>query len=184
MSAGESDELRGEGIALIGYRATGKTTLGRILAERLGRPFLDSDLEIEARTHRSIAESFAELGEPAFRLVERSTIRDLCRESPRAILATGGGAILSEETRETLRQFGRIVWLSAPSPVLVERLRREGGGRPALTSAGLLDEVASVLSSREPLYQECADLIVDVSAADPDALSIEIARRLGPEGNR
>jgi len=184
MSTGESDELRGEGIALIGYRATGKTTLGRILAEQLCRPFVDSDLEIEARTHRSIAECFAVLGEPAFRLEERSAIRDLCKESPRAILATGGGAILSETTRGTLRRFGRIIWLSAPAPVLVKRLKREGGGRPALTSAGLLDEVASVLASREPLYRACADLIVDVSTDHPGALAIEITRRLGLEGNR
>ncbi len=171
------------GVALIGYRATGKTTIGPIVAARLGRPFLDSDAEIVRRTRKSIAQHFADGDHAAFREVEARTIRDLCRESPGAVLSTGGGAILSGGNREALRRFGLVVWLSTPAPVLVERLRFEGGDRPALTDAGLLDEVASVLEARSPLYRECADVTVHTSTLAPEAVAdmivgfVSMARR-------
>ncbi len=168
------DRSASAGVALIGYRASGKTTVGRIVAARLGRPFLDSDAEIERRTRKSIAQHFADDGDAAFREVEARTLRDLFRDFPDAIVATGGGAILSGDNREGLRRFGVVVWLSAPVPFLVERLRVEAGGRPALTDAGLLDEVANVLGAREPLYRECADFVVDTSTCHPEAVADEI----------
>jgi shikimate kinase len=167
----------GGGIALIGYRGTGKTTVGRLVAEGLGRPFVDCDAEVEARAGWTIGAIFASEGEAAFRDREEAAIREVCRESPGAVLATGGGAILRETNREALAAFGTVVWLSAPADVLVERLRKDAESRPALTAAGLLDEVAVVLEAREPLYRATADLIVDASAPDPRLVAEEVVRR-------
>ncbi len=106
---------RGAGLALIGYRGTGKSTVGRMLADRLGRPFRDADIEIEARAGRSISSIFSECGEPAFRDWEERTLVELTLSFPDAILATGGGAIL--------RPSNRVFWQGsvsssgcAPSP--------------------------------------------------------------------
>lgn len=185
MDALPSDWHDRAGIVLIGYRATGKTTVGRSLADRVGRPFLDADAELESRSGRTIRDLFARDGEPAFRDLEERTIAELCEGSPGAVLATGGGAVLREANRRALKRFGVVVWLSAPPEVLVERLRRDEGERPALTSSGLLDEVAGVLAAREPLYREAADIVVDAAASDPDAVASRISEALASlDGSR
>ncbi len=166
------------GLALIGYRASGKTTVGRLLASQLGRPFVDADAELERRSGRSISSIFATEGEEAFRDLEARTIRDLCRESPTAVLSTGGGVILRESNRGLLSEFGPVVWLRAPAEVLVARLQCDSGDRPALTAAGLLDEVAHVLHIREPLYHEASDVVIDSSISDPDGIAREVIERL------
>lgn len=155
----------------MGYRATGKTTVGRLVAERLGRAFLDADAELERREGRTVASIFARDGESGFRYLEERLLLALCEEHPGAVLATGGGAILRETNRRSLKGFGRVIWLEAPAGVLVERLRRDGGSRPALTSSGLLDEVASVLEAREPFYRSVADRVVDASPDDPEVVA-------------
>ena len=124
------------GLVLVGYRATGKTTVGRLIADRLGRTF------------------------------------------PGSVLATGGGTILRETNREILRRFGLVIWLSAPTETIVARLERDPGARPSLTSAGLLDEVASVLIAREALYRDVAHFVVDASADDPRVVAETVIRRL------
>ena len=154
---------RGPGLVLIGYRGTGKSTVGRILAGRLRRTFLDCDLEIEARANRSIRAIFTELGEPAFRDWEERTLAELTVASPAAVLATGGGAILREANRRRLRDFGFVAWLTAHPSVLAHRLeadRRGLAGRPALTSVGTLDEIVQVLAARSHLYAGLADAVV------------------------
>ena len=176
--------LRGRGIALIGYRATGKTTVGRILAKRIGRSFHDCDAEIEHRAGRSIRTIFEREGEAVFRDLESQTICDLCQQRPEAILATGGGAILRETNRQALARFGTVIWLTASSEILVERLRKDPNSRPALTAAGLLDEVAIILEAREPLYRDAADMIVDASLADPKWIAEEILRLIRSQGEK
>src|SRR5208283_10092 len=99
-------------LVLIGYRATGKTTLARHLAQRLGWDWIDADVEVEQRAGKSIARVFAEDGEPAFRDLEAAVIADLCRK-PRLVLAAGGGAPMREESRRSMRQSGHVVWLTA-----------------------------------------------------------------------
>jgi shikimate kinase len=170
------------GLVLIGYRATGKTTVGRLLAERFGLTFVDCDAELESRAGRSIADIFASDGETAFRDLEEGTIRAICEETPGAVLATGGGAVLRESNRHRLSHYGVIVWLSAPAPVLVDRLKRDGQGRPSLTSAGLLEEVAHVLAAREPIYRAAADVAVDASHPDPHAVADRVARAVAALG--
>lgn len=151
------------GLALVGLRGSGKSTVGRILARRLGRPFVDADVELEARAGRPIREIFAEQGEPAFRDWEERVLADLMTRD-RLILATGGGVVLRESNRRILRRFGFVVWLSADPAILARRLSsspRELADRPALTAAGTLAELATVLEARAPLYREVADAVVE-----------------------
>ena len=162
---------RGPGIVLVGSRASGKSTVGRLVAARAGWPLLCSDAEVERRAGRSIAAIFADDGERAFRDLEEEVIEALCDRAAEAVLATGGGAVVRPGNRERLRRFGEVVYLRAPAPVLAERLRRAGGGRPALTSEGLVAEVEGVLAAREPLYREVADLIVDAASRPPSAIA-------------
>jgi shikimate kinase len=154
----------GEGLALIGYRGTGKSTVGRIVAGRLNRTFLDADLELEARAGRTIAAIFAETGEPAFRDWEELVLAELTDRDPCAILATGGGAVLREVNRLRIRDFGFVVWLAADPGILAQRLAadsRQLADRPALTPRGTLVEIREVLAARAPFYQGLADMIVE-----------------------
>jgi shikimate kinase len=172
-----------QGLVLIGYRGTGKSTVGRILAERLGRPFLDCDREIEARSERSIRSIFHESGEPAFRDLEERTLAELTAERPGAVLATGGGAVLRESNRRTLRGFGFVVWLTADPVELARRLEADRlglAGRPALTAAGTLDEIAQVLAARSPLYAQLADTIIPTDGQDPRRVAEAILERWNP----
>jgi shikimate kinase len=165
---------RGQGLALVGYRGTGKSTVGQILAERLNRPFLDADLELEARAGRSIASIFAEDGEPAFRAREARTLQVLVRGHPAAVLATGGGVVLRPANRRLLRRFGFVAWLKADPAELALRLhadRASGKERPALTTAGLIAEIAAVLEHRAALYREVADAEVETEGRTPDEVA-------------
>jgi shikimate kinase len=186
MSANRHDR---QGLALVGTRGSGKTTVGRILAERLLRPFVDADVELEGKLGRSIASLFAEAGEPAFRDWEERTLHELTAAHPGVILATGGGVVLREANRKALRSFGFVVWLRADPGTASARLRADRRGlsaRPALTAAGTLDELADVLAARSPLYQAVADAVVDTDGRSADEVADAILRLwppAGPKGN-
>ena len=163
MTPGESRFRHPSGLVLIGYRGTGKSTVGRIVAERRRCPFADADIELERAAGRSIRSIFEVEGEPAFRRLETSTLADLVAAPNLAggVLSTGGGAILAEANRRVLRTFGLTVWLTADPDTLAHRLthsRNPLADRPPLTAAGTLSEVATVLGARTPLYREAADL--------------------------
>jgi shikimate kinase len=176
-SSGQDGPPRGHGVALVGYRGTGKSTVGQIMAERLDRPFLDADRELEARAGRSIAAIFAEDGEPAFRDWEAATLRSLVRRYPGAILATGGGVVLRAWNRRLLRQFGFVVWLKADAAQLAVRLGADldaGKERPALTAAGTIAEIETVLQRRADLYAEVADAGIETRGRTPDEVAADI----------
>jgi len=170
-------------LALVGYRGTGKTTVGKILADRLDLRFLDADPEIEARAGRSIVSIFADSGEPVFRDWEEQMLRELVQRHPEAVLASGGGAVLRPSNRRLLLDFGFVVWLQAEPAELARRLEadlRAGTERPALTSAGTVAEIAQVLCARAPLYLEVADVAVETLDRTPDeiaALILDLWRR-------
>jgi shikimate kinase len=183
-----SKECRGQGLALIGYRGSGKSTVGKILAERLKRPFLDADVEIEARAGRPIAAIFRDGGEADFRDREAATLASLVQSHPTAVLATGGGAVLRPSNRALLRGFGRLVWLRADPEELARRLASDmqaGTDRPGLTSRGTLDEIAQVLAARTEIYRELADLTVETVGRTPSEVAELIHSSLndGPESS-
>jgi len=159
-----------KGIVLVGARGSGKTTVGRILAEELDVPFVDSDQEVARRSGRSIKRLFEEAGEQAFRDWEERVIADLAMRNQSLVLATGGGVVLRHSNRRQLRRLGRVVWLTAHPQILARRLASDPDGldsRPALTSAGVLDELEAILAERSPLYQSVADLTVDSTHLTP-----------------
>ena len=165
-------------LTLIGYRATGKTTLARLLAERMGCDWIDADVEIERRAGKSIARIFAEDGEPVFRDLEARVIADLCRRQ-RLILAAGGGAPLRPESREAMRTGGKVVWLKATPTTIQARMSGDqttANRRPNLTSQGGLEEIVQVLSRREPIYRQTAHLEVDTEEKSPGQIVEEILR--------
>jgi shikimate kinase len=164
-------------IFLVGYRGTGKTTVARLLAERLGWDWLDADAVLEARFGRSISDIFAADGEAAFRLMEASILEDLCRLE-KHVIATGGGVVLSATNRERMRKTGRVVWLVADVVTICARMeadRASGKARPALTVGGRA-EVEELLRVREPLYRACADVIVETTQRKPAEVVEEIIR--------
>jgi shikimate kinase len=164
-------------IFLVGYRGTGKTTVARLLAERLGWAWLDADAVLEARFGRSIPDIFAADGEAAFRLMEASILEDLCRLE-KHVIATGGGVVLSTTNRERIRKSGRVVWLTADVDTICARLETDtasGKPRPALTVGGRA-EVEELLRVREPLYRECADVIVETARRPAAEIVEEIIR--------
>lgn len=148
-------------VVLVGLMGTGKTTVGRALAERLGRPLFDSDAVIEARTGRTVRQIFLDDGEPAFRALETQVLLEaLATETP-SVIAAAGGVVLSEQNRAAIRDArAKVVWLRATPEQLVDRVR-SGGHRPALDDdpAGTLRRMHD---SREPLYREVADMVVSV----------------------
>ena len=108
-------------ILLIGYRCTGKSTVARLVAERLHRDWIDADREIERRRGQTIAEIFAEIGESGFREIETSVVIDLTQRSQQ-IIALGGGAILRAKNRDAIRAGGAVFWLQASPETIAHRL--------------------------------------------------------------
>ena len=169
-------------LVLIGYRATGKTTLARLLAQRLGWDWIDADVEIEHRAGKSIARIFAEEGEPAFRQLEAQVIADLCGRD-RLVLAAGGGAPLRPESRQAMRDSGQVVWLTASPETILSRMSADAttlGRRPNLTDKNPMDEIVQLLGRREPIYRESAHRKVDTEGKTPEQLVEEILAHLAP----
>jgi shikimate kinase len=159
-------------IFLIGYRGTGKTTVGRLLADRLGWAFADCDEHIEAAAGMSIADIFAREGEAGFRDREAVVLGDLSTRE-RIVIATGGGVVLRPENREHLLSAGFIAWLMARPETIWSRLQLDPttrARRPNLTPAGGIEEVRSLLAAREPFYRAIAHFAADADAPSPDAI--------------
>ena len=156
-------------IYLIGYRATGKTTVARQLALRAGWDWVDCDVEIELRAGKSIAEIFADDGESRFRDLETETIESLaCRE--KTVIALGGGAVLREANRQFMTG-GPIIWLQASADTIHDRLAADPttlSRRPNLTNWGGRQEIEQLLGQRNPIYRQCATLVVDTESRTPD----------------
>ncbi len=168
-------------IVLIGYRCTGKTAVGKRLAERLGRPFCDTDELIQADAGKSIAEMVEAEGWDAFRQRERAVISRL-PSSPDAVIAAGGGAIMDAANRKALKHEGLCVWLTADIKTITKRLRNDKTSdtqRPPLSCNDMEQETAKILEARRPLYQEMADITCDTSGRGIDIVVDEILTALG-----
>lgn len=166
-------------IALVGMMGAGKTSIGRRLAARLQVPFCDADTEIEKAAGCSITEIFERFGEPEFREGERRVIHRLLKEPPH-VLATGGGALLSAETREGIAARTFSVWLRAPIELLLARIERRDT-RPLLRSGNPRETLERLLREREPLYAQ-TDLAIEAHQG-PHHLAVErIVQALRSEG--
>jgi shikimate kinase len=170
-------------LVLIGYRGTGKTTVARLVAERLGWPWFDSDAEIESRAGKSIADIFADEGEAAFRDWESQVVADLAGRE-RCVLALGGGAVMRSGNRAVIASQSKTVWLRALPETLWRRIRQDqstAGRRPNLTSAGGITEIIATLDARDPVYRQCAEWEVDTEGKSPaevaDAILVQLNLR-------
>lgn len=153
-------------IFLVGFMAAGKSTVGKMLAARLGLPFIDLDLWIEATEERRIPQIFAEDGEAYFRSAERRALQSLISE-PAAVVALGGGCVTVPGNWDWIRKQGVSVYLWCPVELLVQRLQGDGS-RPLLSQARGVDletRVATLLSQREPDYRQ-ADWVVEQGPGD------------------
>jgi len=158
-------------VVLVGMMGTGKTTVGRRVAEALGRTFADSDAVIEARTGRTVREIFETDGEQAFRVLEAGVLADAVDAPEPAVIAAAGGVVLDAGNRDLLRRAGTVVWLRAPIDVLVRRVAT-GEHRPLLADdpGGTLHRMEE---HRTELYAEVADAVVD-SSQPPDEVAHEV----------
>jgi shikimate kinase len=167
-------------LVLIGYRGTGKTTVARLVAERLGWPWFDTDAEIEARAGKSIADIFADEGEAAFRDWESQVVADLAGRE-RCVLALGGGAVMRPGTRAVIASQSKTVWLRALPETLWRRIQNDqsaAGRRPNLTSAGGITEIIATLDARNPVYRQCAEWEVDTEGKSPAEVTDAILAQL------
>ena len=152
-------------IVLVGLMGAGKTCIGKRLAKKLGIPFVDADVEIEAAADCSIEEIFTRYGEQAFRDGERRVIARILDDVP-CVVATGGGAFVSAETRENVRHAGISVWLKADVEVLLQRVSRRNN-RPLLKNADKRATLERLVAERYPAYEE-ADFTVESGNESPD----------------
>lgn len=170
-----AERLGGRPLVLVGMMGAGKTTVGRRLATRLGRRFLDSDEEIEKAAQMTIPEIFAQRGEPEFRAGEMRVISRLLKESA-LVLATGGGAFVNPETRALVKSDAVSVWLKADLDVLFERVSRRSN-RPLLKTADPKGTLEKLIEERYPIYAE-ADLTVLSRDVPQDSVAADVISAL------
>lgn len=158
-------------ITLTGFMGSGKTTVGKVLADFLGCPFMDLDDLVVKKAGKSIPDIFAQDGEPAFRELEAQVLRKTVAKyaESAAVLALGGGAVLAPASAALLREKTVCIYLRATLDTLLARLAGETAGRP-LADATLADRLAS----REPIYEETAHVIIDTDGLSPDEVADEI----------
>ncbi len=167
--------MRGRAIVLMGFMGTGKSEVGRRLAQRLGRSFVDTDHLVEDRAGKRVAAIFAEDGEAVFRGFERDAVTDAAGRN-RVVIAVGGGAVLDPENVRQLREAGILVHLTARPEVIVGRVG-DARSRPLLREDPR-GTVARLLAERGPAYAAAADITVDTSERTADEVVGEIQSAL------
>jgi shikimate kinase len=170
------------GVVLIGYRGSGKTTVGRLLAERLGKSFLDCDVLIVRKAGRSIREIFMAEGEEGFRKIEMAVIAENAASD--CVIAMGGGAVIREENQRTLKDAGhQMIYLRCDARELLRRIQGDPGtsdNRPSLTNmGGGIEEIQAVLEEREPIYRALMSAEIDVTGLSPLETVDRLAKLIG-----
>lgn len=161
---------------LTGYRCTGKTTVGRLVAQELGREFVDADDYLVRKAGKSIKEIFAEEGEKCFRDLESECLKELA-ERDGLVVGTGGGVVLREENVELMKASGLVLLLEADAKTIHQRMQadaRTSGLRPSLTGLTPFEEVVEMLAFRKPKYRAAADARFDSVRNTPEQLVVAI----------
>ena len=155
---------------------SGKTTVGRLAAARLGWPYLDSDAEVEEATGKTVPEIFAESGEVAFRAQESKALERALAVEP-VVVSVAGGAVLDPDNRDRLHKSGTVVWLRAEVATLAQRVG-DGAGRPLL-EGGAAHALARLEAVRRPLYESIAHAVIDVDRKTPGEVAEAAIAALG-----
>lgn len=170
-------------IALVGVRGAGKSTIGRLLAARLGIPFVEFDALIEKEAGISLVELFRIHGEDYYRKLERSVMEKFLSQSPRAVLATGGSLVTDRETWAMVRRECHTVWLKAQAKDHWDRVVAQGDLRPMVNNPTARGELRTLLRTREPLYAQ-SELVIDTSHHTVEESVDLIVKRLRAEARR
>lgn len=163
-------------VFLVGLMGAGKTTVGKLLAKRLAKTFVDSDQELESRTGVRIPLIFEMEGEAGFRQREALLLAELVKQSD-IVLATGGGIVLNPANRQALKAHGTVVYLHASAENLWERTRHDKH-RPLLQTADPLGKLHALLAERDPLYREVADLVIESNQQNVHTLAQLVVKKL------
>ena len=177
-----SDDLRRRRIALIGLRGGGKSTLGELLAARLDVPFIELDREIEKRSGASLSEIFDMFGQETFRRAEREALDDVLRQHPKFVLATSGSIVTEPSTMELLLSSCFTVWVRAEPQEHMKRVMAQGDMRPMANSGRAMDDLVSILKSREPLYAK-AEAVISTSGKTPEQNLADLLRTIAVPDN-
>jgi len=161
-------------LVLVGLMGTGKSTVGPLLADSLHRPFVDLDDAVAERTGHGVRELLAIDGGGRFRAAEAAALVDLVAGDEPLVIATGGGAVLDADSRVLLRGSPVVVWLQAPTEVLVGRVARDGAPDRPLLDDGPESVLGRLAEERTPLYAEVADVSVDSSSGPPDDVAASV----------
>ena len=167
-------------IVLIGMRGSGKTAVGKLLARKLGKRFIEMDELIVQKMGMSIPEIVSKYGWNKFRNVEE----EICREAAQldnVVIATGGGVVTRQENIRELKKKGKLVWLDVSLDTLLERIG-DDPNRPSLTGKSQREDMETVLAERRPIYEQAADYIIDTEGRTPKEIAgaiIELWKRRG-----
>lgn len=165
-------------ILLIGMMASGKSTVGAIVAERLGWGYVDSDEQIEHRTGRTVREIFEQDGEPTFRVEEKAALEAAVAGDEPLVVGVAGGAVLDLGTRTLLREAGTVVWLRAEPELLAERVKAAGQDHRPLLADDPDGTLRRLDAERRPIYEELADIVVDVEGRSAEELAEHIVQAI------
>lgn len=163
-------------VVLVGMMGSGKTTVGRLVADRFGVDFFDSDEVIEASSRMTVAEIFSSHGEVEFRRRESETLKTLVPCSELRVVAVGGGAILDEDNRAVIRDSSTVVWLRTGVETLSDRVG-SGESRPLL-GKDPKDSLRRIADSRADIYESTADFVVDTDGLTPEAVADAVAKAI------
>jgi len=183
---GNLEPMNLNNLFLIGYRCTGKSSVGRFLAEELNWSFTDTDSLLVAQQRMSIKEIVGAHGWEGFRQMEREVLKNICASGDQ-VVATGGGIVLNDKNVMRMKKSGRIIWLRARLETIKARMLKDKDSRefrPALTLDNSISEIEETLHSREPIYDNAMDFLVDTDDYDIGAIAefiIERLKALNPE---
>jgi len=167
-------------IYLIGYRCTGKTTIGKRLASHHKIEFMDTDEWVQADARQTIARIVKKNGWDFFRDLEKKALKN-CQKMTDAVISTGGGIVLNPENREMIRSSGICIWLSANEDTIIARMNNDDATsdmRPSLTDTDLLQETRQLIHQRTPMYEQTHHIKVDTTNHSPDECIQIINRRI------
>lgn len=168
-------------IYLTGYRCTGKTTIGRMLAKKMGWAFVDADEQLVSDAGMTVADIVAQFGWDDFRNRESAVLKKISASNSQ-VVATGGGVILRESNRSLMKETGTVIWLTASVKTIAERMVNDEmtqGQRPGLTDKGALQEIEETLIQRTPIYREAMDFSVETDGKSLDDICDVILTEIG-----